>query len=164
MGTGLKLDLSGSVSATSNRYQLSFTEPWLFDRPISAGVDLFKTSREYPDFTENKDGFGLRLGLPLYKRNTYLHFNYRLENVNITHVAATASTVILEQEGRSTVSSLTTLVKHDTRDDLFFPTEGVLATLSTEVAGGPVGGTVNYVKYEGSASKYFLCRGRLYFQ
>ncbi|MEK7313388.1 MAG: outer membrane protein assembly factor BamA [Deltaproteobacteria bacterium] len=156
MGTGLKLDLSGSVSATSNRYQLSFTEPWLFDRPISAGVDLFKTSREYPDFTESKDGFGLRLGLPLYKRNTYLHFNYRLENVNIDHVAAAASTVILEQEGRSTVSSLTTLVKHDTRDDLFFPTEGVLATLSTEVAGGPVGGTINYVKYEGSASKYFL--------
>src|SRR3990167_6050758 len=38
LGTGLKLELSGTVSSKSERYNLGFTEPWLFDKPISAGV------------------------------------------------------------------------------------------------------------------------------
>jgi len=155
IGTGLKLDLSGTIGSKSTQYVLGFTQPWLFDRPISAGIDLFKTSRDYPDFTIDKNGFDLRGGFPIYKRQTYGYLTYRLENADVTSVSSTASTIIESQKGKSTVSSVQALVKHDTRDDAFFPREGSTLMASVELAGGFFGGTTNYLKYEGSASRYF---------
>ncbi len=155
MGTGIKLDMSGTISSKSSNYVFSFTQPWLFDRPLSAGVDLFNTTRVYPDFSMDKKGFNLRFGFPLYKRTTRAYLRYRYENVDVTDVAGTASSTIKEQEGKSTVSSVRALIRHDTRDDIFFPTEGETLSFSTEVAGGWLGGNTSYVKHEGSATKYF---------
>lgn len=155
MGTGLKLDLSGTVSSRSSQYVLGFTQPWLFDRPLSAGIDLFNTSKNYPDFRMKKNGFNLRFGFPLYKRVTNAYLTYRYEKADVTNIASTASATIKEQEGTSTLSAIQALVKHDTRDDAFFPREGSVITGSVEFAGGPLGATTNYVRYEGSAGRYF---------
>ena len=155
MGTGLKLDLSGTVSATSSRYVLGITEPWLFDRPISAGFDLYNTEREYPDFNLRKQGFDLRLGFPLTKRYTRAYITYKLEEVDITDVEAGASTLIKDQEGTSTESSVRLQVRRDTRNDAFFPSEGSVINLTTEFAGGPLGGTSYFIKYEADAVKFF---------
>lgn len=155
MGTGLKLDLSGTVSASSSRYVFGITEPWLFDRPISAGFDLYNTEREYPDFDLSKQGFNLRAGFPLTKRYTRGYITYKLEDVHITDVADTASSLIKEQEGTSTESSVRFQVRRDSRDDAFFPSEGSVITLTTEFAGGPLGGTSYYIKYEADAVKFF---------
>lgn len=155
MGTGIKLNMSGTASASSSRYVLSLTEPWLFDKPISAGIDLYNTEKEYPDFTIKKQGFGLRVGFPLYKRYTRGYINYKYENINISEIADTASTYIKDQEGVNTESSIKVALRHDTRDDAFFPSEGIVANLSTELAGGPLGGTTYFVKYEGDIVKFF---------
>lgn len=155
LGTGVKLELSGTMSASSSRYVLGVTEPWLFDKPISAGFDLYNTGKEYPDFEIEKRGFSVRFGFPIYKRNTRAYLTYKLEDVNIFDVSPTASTFIKEQEGNTTESSVKVLVRHDTRDDAFFPTEGILASASVEVAGGPLGGTTSFVKYEADAAKFF---------
>lgn len=155
MGTGLKLDLSGTVSASSSRYVFGITEPWLFDRPISAGFDIYNTEREYPDFDLRKEGFNLRAGFPLTRRYTRGYITYKLEDVHISDVAETASTLIKEQEGTSTESSIRLQARRDSRDDAFFPSEGSVVTLTTEFAGGPLGGTSYYVKYEADAVKFF---------
>src|SRR3989338_5639928 len=84
MGTGLKLDLSGTVSASSSRYVLGVTEPWLFDKPISAGFDLYNTEKQYPDFDIRKKGFDIRLGFPITKRYTRGNITYKLEDVFIS--------------------------------------------------------------------------------
>ena len=155
MGTGIKLNLSGNVSATSSRYMISFTEPWLFDKPYMGGFDLYNTYRDYPDFSMEKNGGLLRFGFPIHKRITMGYLTYRYESVEIANVGATTSTLIKEQEGTSTVSSIRASVRHDSRDDFFFPTEGTVATASMEVAGGIIGGNTNYAKYEASAGRYF---------
>jgi outer membrane protein insertion porin family len=155
MGTGIKLDLSGTTSSSSSRYVLGFTEPWLFDKPISAGFDLYNTEREYPDFKIRKNGFGVRLGWPIKKKYTRMNVNYKLEDVNIFDVAANASNFILDQEGTTTESAIRTTIRRDTRDDAFFPTEGSVLSLTAEVAGGALGGTSYFTKYEGNAVKYF---------
>lgn len=155
MGTGLKLDLSGTMSASSSKYVLGFTEPWLFDKPISAGFDLYKTERQYPDFTLRKNGFDVRLGFPLTDRYTRGYVTYRLEDVHIYDVADTAAAYIKDQQGTSTESSIKGQIKRDTRDDAFFPTEGSVENLSAEFAGGPIGGSTYFVKYEADAIKYF---------
>ncbi|MBI5561051.1 MAG: outer membrane protein assembly factor BamA, partial [Deltaproteobacteria bacterium] len=157
MGTGLKLDLSATIGSKSSQYVFGFTEPWFFDKPLSAGFDLFDTSKDYSDFSMKKRGFNLRAGFPISRktRTTKVYTTYRHEDVNVTKVSPTASPPIKDQEGKSTVSSVTTLIKHDTRDDIFFPREGDVMTASVEVAGGALGGTTNYVRYEGDAAKFF---------
>jgi len=155
MGTGLKLDLSGTVSASSSRYVLGITEPWLFDRPISAGFDLYNTEREYPDFDLRKQGFDLRFGFPLTKRYTRGYITYKLEDVHISNVETTASSIIKDQEGTSTESSIRLQVRRDSRNDAFFPSEGSVINLTTEFAGGPLGGTSYFIKYEADAVKFF---------
>lgn len=155
MGTGLKLDLSGTVSSTSSKYILGFTEPWLFDRPISAGADVYNTDRDYPDFKQTKNGFDVRFGVPVYDRYTRGFLTYKLEDVKISNVQDTASTLIKDQEGKSTESSVTATVRRDTRDDAFFPTEGEVLTGTVQFSGGPLGGTNHFIKYEGDAVKFF---------
>ena len=155
MGTGLKLDLSGTVSASSSRYDLGVTEPWLFDKPISAGFDLYNTEKEYPDFDIRKKGFDIRLGFPITKRYTRGNITYKLEDVFISNVDPLASTFIKEQEGTNTESSIRVQIRRDTRNDAFFPSEGSVLSAFTEVAGGPLGGTSYFVKYEGEAVKFF---------
>lgn len=155
MGTGIKLDLSGTLSATSSRYVLGVTEPWLFDKPISAGFDIYDTGRQYPDFEMNKTGFDIRLGFPVGDRYTRGYLTYKLEAVDIFDVDPDASIFIREQEGSSTESSIRAVLKRDTRNDAFFPTEGKTITLSAEFAGGPLGGTSSFVKYEAEAVQFF---------
>lgn len=155
LGTGLQLDVSGTLSASSSKYILGFTEPWLFDKPLSAGFDVYNTYKEYPDFKLYKKGFDLRFGFPVYDRYTRGYLTYKLEDVNITDVADTASSYIQEQAGKNTESSIKAAVRRDTRDDAFFPTEGAVTTFSTEFAGGPLGGTSYFIKYEGDAIKFF---------
>ena len=155
MGTGIKLDISGTASGSSSKYILGFTEPWLFDKPISAGFDLYKTDREYPDFKIRKDGFGFRLGFPLKKKYTRMNIGYKLEDVDIYDVEYNASTYIRDQEGTTRESTISSTIRRDTRDDAFFPTEGSVLSLTAEFASGLLGGTSFFTKYEGNAVKYF---------
>lgn len=155
MGTGIQLNLTGTISASSSRYSLGVTEPWLFDKPISAGFDIYNADKTYPDFKQRTTGFDVRFGFPITKRYTRGFITYRLEDVHISDVAATASTLIQNQVGASTVSSVKGTVRRDTRDDAFFPREGSVQRASAEFAGGPLGGTNYFIKYEGDAVKYF---------
>ncbi len=155
MGTGLSLNLSGTVSHVNSTYVLGFTEPWLFDKPISAGFDIYDTDYAYPSFNIRTKGFDLRGGFPIYGRYTMGFLTYKLDNINISNVLPTASSFIQAQAGKSLQSSITAAIRRDTRDDAFFPTEGSVENLSVQVAGGPLGGTNYFIKYEGSAIKYF---------
>lgn len=155
LGTGLKLDLSGTMSSKSERYQLGITEPWLFDKPISAGVDLFKLNREYPDFTRGSYGFDVRLGFPVYERDVRGYLTYKLEDVTVKDVSSGAAKLIKDQEGKKTTSSIDAVLKRDTRDDAFFPTEGSVTSLAVEFAGGPLGGDNSFIKYVAEGVKYF---------
>ncbi|MBI5892123.1 MAG: outer membrane protein assembly factor BamA [Deltaproteobacteria bacterium] len=154
-GTGKILDLSATVSGSSQKYNLSFTEPWLFDKPIAAGIDLFNTSKEWPDFTRRSNGFDLRLGFPVYKRDTRGYLTYKFEEVEVTNIASNASKLIKEQEGKNINSSITASVRRDTRDDAFFPTEGSTLLFSVEFAGEAIGGDVNFIKYIFEGVRYF---------
>ena len=156
MGKGIKLDLSGNVSGNSSKYNISVTEPWLFDNPISGGFDLYNSSRDFPDFSSYKKGFALRAGMPYRgSRYTRLFAAYRLEEVEVFDIQDTSSVFIKAQEGITTTSSIKATVRHDTRDDAFFPRDGILTSLSVEYAGGALMGDNDYTKYDFNYSKYY---------
>ena len=58
--------LSLQAGSRAQNYQLAFTEPFLFDRNITGGVNLFKTDVRYiGQFTQKSTGGVLTFGFPL---------------------------------------------------------------------------------------------------
>ncbi|MEE8574763.1 MAG: outer membrane protein assembly factor BamA, partial [Thermodesulfobacteriota bacterium] len=154
LGTGLKLDLSGTLSKSSSKYNIGFTNPWLFDKPLSAGFDLYNSERTYPDFDLQKFGGSLRFGFPIYKRSTKGYVTYRYEEVSIANVSPFATFVILDQEGDTKVSSISGYITYNSLNKAYFPTKGVNAVGSVTVAGGELGGTTNFAKFDANVTKY----------
>ncbi len=134
-GRGQRLSLKAQLGGKSTRYTLSFTEPWLFDRPISAGVDIYNWDREYTTYDKRSIGFRVRLGFPTPIPSTRLYTYYKLERNTIDDVDENAALVIRDQAGTSTTSSIRFIVRRDTRNNYFNPTRGSDNSISVEYAG-----------------------------
>jgi len=83
MGRGESLTLNIQSGARAHNYQLSFTEPFLFDRPITGGIDLFSRDIQYiGSFTQASQGGNLVFGWPLgnFSRG---FVNYSYEQVSV---------------------------------------------------------------------------------
>jgi outer membrane protein insertion porin family len=144
LGKALKLNLAGSLGGKSTTYQFGLTDPYFLDKNLTLGFDLYKTEREYVDFSKKALGGDVKLGFPLTE-NTRTFFLYRYEEKEIFDVDADASQLIKDQEGESTLSSVTATVTRNTTDYYLDPSRGSVSQLSAEFAG--LGGTENFAKY-----------------
>ena len=145
-GRGQRLELRGSVGGKSSRYTLSFTEPWLFDKPVSAGFDIYDWRREYTNYDKEAIGGRLRFGFPTPLRYTRTYLYYKYEVAEVTGVDDNAALVIQDQRGEHTTSSLKTIVRRDSRNHTWNPTSGSDNSISVEYAGGILGGTNAFIK------------------
>ncbi|MFO7709149.1 MAG: outer membrane protein assembly factor BamA [Desulfobacterales bacterium] len=151
-GRGQTLALRGVLGGKTQRYTLSFTEPWLFDIPLSAGAELYSWEYEFEDYTRDSLGGKLRFGYPLYE-NLRGNVIYTLDFARIGDVSDDASTSIKQDEGSFTKSSITLLPRYDSRDSLFNAKEGSLHSIEYEFAG--LGGNVGFNKIIGDTGWYF---------
>ncbi len=81
-GIGQRLSFNIEFGSRRNSFSLSFTEPWLFDRPTLLGADIFALNRRwFSDYTEGRRGGSLRLGRRLRWPDNYFRafVTYRLE-------------------------------------------------------------------------------------
>jgi outer membrane protein insertion porin family len=65
-GRGQILKLSGQVGGSSDLYNLSFTEPWMFDIPLSGTMNIYRTNREYDTYDRMSNGGGLGFSYPIF--------------------------------------------------------------------------------------------------
>jgi len=65
MGTGRRLVFSTNLSSRRTDFNLSFTDPRIFDTTMSGGVDAFNRKTNYYSYKARKTGGGLRLGKSL---------------------------------------------------------------------------------------------------
>ncbi|NOX97326.1 MAG: outer membrane protein assembly factor BamA [Nitrospirae bacterium] len=153
-GGGQKVRIRAQLGTEKTDYDLSFTEPWLFDRPLSFGFDIYNTTRKWTDYDEGRQGGRLRLSYPLgeFTRGSLA---YKLEDVGISRVDKDASSQIKQEEGTFTTSSLKMGLIKDTRDNVLDPTNGYKNSISAEIAGGLFGGDRDFTKYIGETSWYF---------
>lgn len=152
-GRGQVLSLMAEIGGTRQNFSLSFTEPWLFDIPLSAGFDIFNTEREYQDFTRTSLGGAVRFG---YELRRFLRGNvmYKYEDVEVKDVSQLASITLRAEEGRSTVSSVTFSVVHNTLDNPMFPSEGFMNIGTAEFAGTIFGGNTDFIKLQVDTGVY----------
>ena len=142
LGRALKLNLSGSYGGTSNTYQLGITDPYFLDKKLTLGFDIYKTTREWNEFTRKATGGDLKLGYPL-SDNLRSLLVYRYEEKEILDVVA--GSIYEDQAGTSTLSSLTAILTRNTTDYHLDPTRGAVSEFSVEYAG--LGGTQKFAKY-----------------
>lgn len=157
-GDGQDLKLRAEFGSVRKNYLLSWTEPWIFDHPVSFGFDLYASERNRSGTTgyaydETRQGGAIRLGKEFseYVRGD---FTYRLETVDISDLSASASQELKDESGEKTISSVLFQLTKNTTDNRFNPAEGYILTGFLEVAGGPIGGDREFAKLFNSASRY----------
>jgi outer membrane protein insertion porin family len=138
-GRGQRLVFSTSLSAIRSDFNLSFTEPRLFDTEILAGIDAFNRDQEFFSFDSRRRGGGLRFGKSLTEYD-WVGINYRFEDVKVSNVEPADVTEFLKNETRTT-SRISPTYTRDTRDNFLNPSKGSRHVVRFEFAGGPLGGS-----------------------
>jgi outer membrane protein insertion porin family len=152
LGRALKLNLSGSIGGKSATYQLGILDPYFLDMNLSLGFDVYNTRREWTDFTKKSTGGDIKTGFPVMK-DVRAFFIYRYEKKDIYDIDPSASDVIKDQAGKSTISSISGTLTRDTTDYRLDPSKGSISAISAEYAG--LGGTEDFAKYE-LDHRYFI--------
>ena len=148
-GRGQILNLRAELGGKSSMYKLSFTEPWLFDIPLSAGFDIYKWKREYNYYDKKSTGGALRGSYPVFDY-TRLYLTYSLDDSHYSNVRE--GYVYYLPDGLT--SAVTTKLRYDSKDKTFITSSGVDTSLMVEYAGGVVGGDIGFVKSIADAGWY----------
>ena len=171
LGRGESLTASLQTGTRSRNYQLSFSEPFLFGRSITAGGSAYSRKIDYAltsstiDYSEVRSGFNLTSGLP-WKRFSRLFLTYGYEIVDTAMTAnlrtslSTSETPFLIEDGQFIESSITPSIVHNTIDNPFAPRSGKRLSLSYQYAGGLLGGTTEFIRPEVEGVLYVPLTGR----
>jgi outer membrane protein insertion porin family len=158
MGRGESLTVSLQAGSRAENYQIAFTEPFLFDRNITGGVDVYKRTIQYiGQFTQKAAGGNMMFGFPVSDFGR-MFMTYSYEAVKVTDLNPAysdprlvqnnpflqESLLLNEQGGSRTVSKITPSYVFNTIDNPIFPNTGKRLSLSTDVAG--LGGNTNFLK------------------
>ena len=154
LGRAQRLNLNSEFGSEKSSYSITFTEPRLFSGLYSFKLDVFDQSREFSNYTQDSKGGSIKMGYRI-SDSTSVSLKYRNAELTVYDLALNASSLIKQQEGTSTTSSMSLDFKYDTRDFPMDPRTGIVLMSSVEVAGGPMGGTNDFVRtvLEGS---YFV--------
>jgi outer membrane protein insertion porin family len=177
-GRGQTIGLSVNWSQFSRSAQVSFSDPYLFDRNISGGIDIFR--RDFNQFNFNGNnrnttfqqgttGFSARAGVPLTEFMSLIG-SYTL---NFDDVSLDENLFFSDTDGDGTrecdpllagrflcdtigqrLSSIVGLsVNYNSLNSRIRPTRGRTVSLSSEFAG--LGGDVRYVRFRGRAQQFW---------
>jgi outer membrane protein insertion porin family len=151
-GRGQTLSFKAQLGAKTGRYTLSFIEPWLFDIPLSAGVDAYNWRYSFSSYDKDSIGGSLRFGYPVFDFSR-LNISYTYDVADIKNVDEDASNNIKNDEGENIKSSITTRLRYDSRNNLFHPTQGSAHSATYEFAG--LGGSVGFNKVVAETGWYY---------
>lgn len=146
LGRSQTLKFQGQLGGSTTQYSVSFTEPWLFDIPLSSTVHVYDQEKEYEDaYDRHTIGGGLGLSYPVYDyTRLYWNFTYDISEINIINPDETPDSII-DLEGQNTTNSMTIALGWDSRDRVFNASEGSKHRLSFEYAG--FGGNIGFNKF-----------------
>ncbi len=178
-GKGQTIGTSVNYSRYSKSAQISFTEPYLFDRNVSLGFDIFRRDLNSFNFLANNErnttfqqattGFQVRVGIPLTEYVTAVgRYGLNYDDVTLdeaqyfadldgdgitTCEPLLAGRFLCDAIGKRTTSTLGYSLIYDTLDNRARPTRGHSVVLSQDFAG--LGGSVKYLRNRLNASKYW---------
>jgi len=156
-GRGHILNLQGQWGDVTKKYSLGFTEPWLFDIPLSAGVKIYDWQYEYDEYNKDSIGGSLSFSYPVYDYTraniSFAHDNAKIE---ITDEGNAPQSIIdlVEDVGSEDIISntISTSLRYDSRDRVFNSNRGSDSSMIIEYAG--FGGDIGFTKYIANTGWY----------
>jgi outer membrane protein insertion porin family len=156
LGRGETFTVSAQQGSRATNYQLAFSEPFLFDKPMTAGVDLFIRDLQYIGlYTQHSSGGNVVYGFQV-QDFARMFINYSYENVEIKDLnplfndarvlqsnPLLADSLLTAQHGKRTISKIGPSYVYNTVDNPIFPTAGRRFTLSFDLAG--LGGNTSFI-------------------
>jgi len=156
-GAGQRFRLEAAPGSQVSRYTASFTEPYLWDTPISFSMSGFYFDRYYRDWFEQRVGGKFGLGYQLPSRpDMAISTKFRIENVEISDPRVPTPPQLAEVVGSNDLYGFGLGLTHDTRDSPFLPTEGWYAQYEAEY----VTGSFDYPRGTVEMRKYFTLAQR----
>jgi outer membrane protein insertion porin family len=145
-----------------NDFNLSYTDPAIFETRTSGTISVFNSRRRYTigDLGRQRQrGFQLQFGFPLFgSRYTRMFLSSGVQQIRYSDAAADLSRAFACDN--CTRSSLGLSVARDTRIGLPFAVAGSSVTVSGEQNGGVLGGTGDYQKID-VEGRWYTPLGRL---
>jgi outer membrane protein insertion porin family len=175
LGRGESLTVSLQSGSRAQTYSLGFTEPFMFDRNITMGAQIFRTDVRYiGQFTQKSTGGVLTLGFPIGRGFTRMFTNYSYQRVRVTEINEIyqdptvlqrnpflRDSLLIGQGGERIVSKVTPSIVYNTVDQPIFPTSGKRFSASIDLAG--LGGNTNFYKPMLEAVWYLKQNNRMTF-
>ncbi|MGB9499939.1 MAG: outer membrane protein assembly factor BamA [Dissulfuribacterales bacterium] len=150
LGRGQFLETKIQTGGNSNIFSVSFTEPWLFDIPLSASVNAYKSERDYDDYDRDSTGGGVQFGYPVFDY-TRGYVGYAYDVSKIDNISEAVSPYVLE--GRSVESGISLSLVYDSRNRPFNPSEGSKHRIMLQCTG--IGGNIGFTKMTAETGWYF---------
>ncbi|MEM6909665.1 MAG: outer membrane protein assembly factor BamA, partial [Pseudomonadota bacterium] len=177
-GRGQTIGLSLNYSQFSRSARVSFTEPYVFDRNISAGIDIYRQDFNSFNFQNNDrnttfeqatTGFAMRLGVPLTEFMSLVgSYTLNYDEVSLDEDLffsdlngdgtrecdpLLAGRFLCDALGDRLSSILGLSVNYNSLNSRIRPTRGRTFSLSSEFAG--LGGDVRYLRFRGRAQQFW---------
>jgi outer membrane protein insertion porin family len=164
LGAGETLELGIQQGKYIKNYSFGFSEPYLFDKPITAGFNLYKRDLHYIWYWRKGTGVDLILGARLFKM-WRANLTYTLEDVQMT-VNDSGDYTIPEYyyqnyaNQKYLVSSITPMLYRTTVDSPLTPTRGTMYSASLKYAGTFLGGDIDLIRPSVEFTHYHPIFGR----
>jgi outer membrane protein insertion porin family len=177
-GRGQTIGLSLSYSNYSKSAEVSFTEPYLFDRNISLGVNVYRRDQNSFNYynanrnslySQSTTGFQVRAGIPLTEYVSAVgsytlnfddisldqtqYFSTRQNPPKLECDPLMAGRYLCDALGKRTSSIVGLSLIYDSLDNRMHPSRGRSASVTTEFAGA--GGSVKYARLRLNAAQYY---------
>jgi len=177
-GRGQTIGLSVNYSQFSRSAQVSFQEPYVFDRNISAGIDIyrrdfnsfnFRGQDRNTTFEQATTGLSLRLGVPLTEYMSLVgSYTLNYDEVSLDENQffsdldgdgarecdpLLAGRFLCDALGERLSSIVGVSLNYNSLNSRIRPSRGRLITLTSEFAG--LGGDVRYVRFRGRAQQFW---------
>jgi outer membrane protein insertion porin family len=156
-GRGYAAAVAVDIGGESDRFYISFADPYLLGSSFSLASTIFRTDLLYEDFREERSGAEFRLGHFLdeaHQARGSLSYSYATREVSQDTGVNAGSLIFRELLGGEESTSLFGVhYWRDTRDDIVAPTGGQIVGGSVEGAG--LGGFSKFVRFEGRWTGFF---------
>ena len=151
-GRGQMIGLKFELGQTTTKLDLTFTEPWLFDIPLSNNYRVYKWLYDYDAYETDSMGFSIGFGYPVFKY-TRVSIGYFFDISNISDFYDDAPDDIRTMEGDTVTSKISTSLVYNTVNKSFLATQGSKTGVYFQYAG--LGGDVGFAKVTAEAERYF---------
>jgi outer membrane protein insertion porin family len=138
-GGGQRLRIELLPGTEVSRFNIDFTEPFLFDRPIRLDTGFYYFQRDRDGYEERRVGSTVSFGKRFQRgrlRGWTGEVAFRAEDVNVDDVDVFASKEIREDEGSNLLTSVKGTLVRDRTDNRLIPTTGDRFRVACEQFGG----------------------------